>query len=146
MRATWPVAHVNKPGRGQDGCLTRPVSDAFLEEIGRWPISHYADVRRYTIALLIVDGLIFEVWREGERKGGNSPLQWWWEQPMHLDERRALVDSNGNLAVNQSYAEVAPSVIGWGPERPGGGQPSEWIVGGALQAFFSPQFSLKARA
>ena len=54
-----------------------------------YPIAHYVEVRRQTIAQFIVNQPIFEYCMEGGRKHGSRTRQFWWEQPMDLDAARA---------------------------------------------------------
>ena len=94
IRSAYRMARVNKPRRNaQTGVWTYPSSDDVLEEVGLFSISHYVQVRRQTIANYIVDRPILTFCREGERLGGSSPRQFWWEQPVGWDLARASLEA-----------------------------------------------------
>jgi hypothetical protein len=54
-------------------------------------IAHYIGVRRNTILEYVVNRPIYEACKTGERKRGSAPRQWWWEQPMNLNDEDAGV-------------------------------------------------------
>jgi len=89
LRAAWRMAHVHKPVSNPDRSWTYPATEDVMEETGLRLIAHYVDVRRQTIARFIVNRPIFDCIREGGRRRGTSPCQWWWEQSMDLDAASA---------------------------------------------------------
>ena len=54
-------------------------------------IAHYIGVRRNTILEYVVNRPIYEKCRAGVRGRGSAPRQWWWEQPMNLNDDDAGV-------------------------------------------------------
>ena len=76
----------HKPRKGPDGLWVYPSREDALAECGLKPIDAYIRARRDTIARYVVDRPIFEACREGERKRGTSPRQYWWEQTMEFPE------------------------------------------------------------
>ena len=73
-RAAYRMVRKNKPKRNPDGSWWYPATPAL-----------YVEVRRQTISKFIVNRPIFDCSREGEKRRGTSPRQWWWEQSMDLD-------------------------------------------------------------
>ena len=57
-----------------------------LIEAGLRTIEEYIKVRRNTIASYIVNRPILKECEEGKRRRGTVTRQWWWEQPMGLDD------------------------------------------------------------
>jgi len=102
MRAAWRMARINKPRRNLDGSWTYPSSELTLEEVALHPIAYYVEVRRQTIAKFIVNRPIFEYCREGKRKRGSSPRQFWWEQAMDLEAARAEAQASVDVAADDS--------------------------------------------
>ena len=88
-RAAYRMVRKNKPKRNPDGSWWYPATPALLEEAGLHSVAHYIEVRRQTISKFIVNRPIFDCSREGERRRGTSPRQWWWEQSMDLDAASA---------------------------------------------------------
>ncbi len=86
MEAAWRMARKNKPRREQDGVWVYPVSELVLEECGLHTMAAYVKVRRNTVVQAIAGRPVFNACRESRRRPGTSPRQWWWEQPMDLEE------------------------------------------------------------
>jgi hypothetical protein len=75
-----------RPRKLLDGTWAYPNSAAVLDEVGLKPIAHYISVQRQHIANYIVNKPIFQTCVEGVRRRGSSVCQFWWEQPMDLEE------------------------------------------------------------
>ena len=88
--ASWSSAilwHVPHPDLESDGEWLYPATDDVFEEVGLHTIEeHYISVRRETVTTFIRDRPIYTFCMEAERHQGSSPRQFWWEQPMNLDE------------------------------------------------------------
>ncbi len=54
-------------------------------------IAHYIGVRRNTILEYVVNRPIYKACRAGVWRRGSAPQQWWWEQPMNLNNDNAGV-------------------------------------------------------
>ena len=89
IRAGYRMAVENKPRRGLHHVWVYPRSKDVLNECGMQSIAHYIGVRRDTILTYVVNRPIYQRCREGVRKRGSAPRQWWWEQPMNLDDIEA---------------------------------------------------------
>ena len=89
IRAVYRMAVVNKPWRELNHTWVYPRTKDVLNECGMDTISHYVGVRRDTILAYVVDRPIYQRCKEGVQKRGLEPQQWWWEQPMHLDDNGA---------------------------------------------------------
>jgi hypothetical protein len=89
IRAAYRMAEKHKPKKGQNHSWVHPRPSNVLQEWGMATISHYINVKWATIFQYVVDRLIYEACREGERRRGSSPRQWWWEQKMSLDNEDA---------------------------------------------------------
>ena len=57
-----------------------------LEECGLHTMLAYIKVRRNTVVQSIAGRPVFNFCRDSRRRPGTSPRQWWWEQPMDLEE------------------------------------------------------------
>ena len=90
IRVGYRMAVVNKPRRGLHHTWVYPRSKDVLNECGMQTISHFIGVRRDTILAYVVNRPIYQKCREGERKRGSAPRQWWWEQPMQLYNNEAV--------------------------------------------------------
>ena len=80
------MARENIPERGPDGKWKYPPTADVLEEVGLRTVEEYIQVRRRTIAAYVVDRPILEACRGGTRKRGSARHQYWWEQPLELDD------------------------------------------------------------
>ncbi len=89
IHAAYRMAEKHKPKKGPHHKWVYPRSSNALQECGIATILHYINVRRATIYQCVVDWPISEACREGERRRGLTPLQWWWEQKMSLDNADA---------------------------------------------------------
>ncbi len=63
-----------------------PASELILEECGLHTMSNYIKVCRNAVVQLIAGRPVFNFYRDSRRLPGTSPRQWWWEQPMDLEE------------------------------------------------------------
>jgi hypothetical protein len=90
IRTAYRMAVLNKPRRGLHHTWVYPRSKDVLNECGMQTISHFIGVRRDTILAYVVNRPIYQKCREGERKRGSAPRQWWWEQPMQLYNNEAV--------------------------------------------------------
>ncbi len=88
IRAAWCMAG-KRPWKLLDGTWAYLNSAAVLDEVGLKPIAHYIGVRKQHIANYIVNKPIFQTCVEGVRRCGSSVRQFWWAQPMDLEEARA---------------------------------------------------------
>ncbi len=91
IRAAYRMARINKPKRGSNNTWTYPRSKDVLEECGLETIDTYIKKRRDTIAQYVATQPIFSQCLDGEQRRGSMPRQWWWEQPMSLDDDDADV-------------------------------------------------------
>ncbi len=66
----------------------RGNGNALYKEVGVFPITHYIEVRRQSVAAYIVNRPIFKQCVEGRRGRGSSSHLYWWEQPIDLDLAR----------------------------------------------------------
>jgi hypothetical protein len=87
IRATWRMAG-KRPRKLLDGTWAYPNSAAVLDKVGLKPIAHYIGVQRQHIANYIFNKPIFQSCVEGVRRHGSSVRQFWWAQPMDLEEAR----------------------------------------------------------
>ena len=85
------MAEEYKPRRGSDLAWKYLRSKDVLNECGMGTIAHYIGVLRNTILEYVVNRPIYEACREGVRRRGMAPRQWWWEQPMNLNDDDAGV-------------------------------------------------------
>jgi hypothetical protein len=85
------MERINKPKRGSNNTWTYPRSKDVLEECGLETIDTYIKKRRDTIAQYVATQPIFTQCLDGEQRRGSMPRQWWWEQPMSLDDDDADV-------------------------------------------------------
>ena len=100
IRAAYRMVSTNKPQRMPGGEWRYPASAAVLKEAGLFSVTHYVEVRRQTIAKYIVNRPIFDFCREGKRRRGTSPRQYWWEQTMDFDVARTEGAPSGIVAAN----------------------------------------------
>ncbi len=91
IRAAYRMAVTHKPRRGPGQAWIYPRSTDVLNECGMGTIAHYIGIRRNTILKYLVNCPIYEACKAGERKRGSAPRQWWWEQPMNLNDEDAGV-------------------------------------------------------
>jgi hypothetical protein len=84
-RAAWQMAGM-RPLHNGEGNWTYPSNTRALKKVGLCTIEHYIGVRWQTISNYIVNQPIFEHCQNGVRKRSSSPLMFWWDQSMHLDE------------------------------------------------------------
>ena len=86
IRAAYRMVIVNKPKRGSNNTWTYPRTKDVLEECGLETIDTYIQKRRDTIAQYIATRPIYIDCTGGEQRRGSMPRQWWWEQPMNIDD------------------------------------------------------------
>ena len=86
IRAAYRMAIINKPKRGSNNTWTYPRTKDVLEECGLETIDTYIQKRRDTIAQYIATRPIYIDCTGGEQRRGSMPRQWWWEQPMNIDD------------------------------------------------------------
>jgi hypothetical protein len=84
------MVQVHQPKRVAGNRWEYPKTSDVLEECGMATMQHYIQKRKATIAIYTTDWLILEACRQGERKCGSHPRQWWWEQVMCLDINDAI--------------------------------------------------------
>ena len=80
------MARENTPQRGPDGKWSYPPTADVLAEVGLHTVEEYIVKRRQTIADYIVGRPILEACRGGTQKRGSARHQYWWEQPLALDD------------------------------------------------------------
>jgi hypothetical protein len=85
IRAAYRMAKEHKPKRGPGNVWIYPKSEDVLRECGLKTMEEYVQIRRQTIAVYVATRPILAECRQGERKRGAVPHQWWWELPMDLD-------------------------------------------------------------
>ncbi len=88
IRAAYRTAETQAK-EGTKSQVGIPAVLRHLKECGMATISHYINIRRATIFQYVVDRPIYKACREGERRRGLPPRQWWWEQKMSLDNKDA---------------------------------------------------------
>ena len=101
--AACRMARVNRPRRVQrDGTCqwSYPSKDDVYEEVGLFPIRHYIEVRRQTVAAYIVNRPIFDRCVDAERPRGSSYHLFWWEQPVDLNLARGGEQSSPGVAAD----------------------------------------------
>ena len=86
IHAAYRMAKKHVPRRGPHQQWVYPPSDKVLEECGMHTIEHYIDVRRETIAKYVVGRSIFAECQGADRRRGQVPRRWWWEQRMCSDD------------------------------------------------------------
>jgi hypothetical protein len=74
------------PTRDTEGRWSYPRTEEVLKKAGLFTIDHYVTVRRTTILKFIADRPIYELCRRAERQRGTGAHQYWWEQPMALED------------------------------------------------------------
>ncbi len=87
IRAAYRMAKKHKSKKGPHHRGVYPHSSDVLQECGMATILHYINVRRATIFQYVADRPIYKACREGERRKGLPPQQWWWEQKISLDNK-----------------------------------------------------------
>ncbi len=90
VRAAYCMVQVHRPKWVARNQWEYPKTSDVLEECGMATMQHYIQKRRATIAICIEDWPILEAYRQGERKHGLHPRQWWWERAMCLDINNAI--------------------------------------------------------
>ena len=85
------MAVEHKPRRGPNLEWVYPRSQDVLNECGIGTIAHYIVVHQNTILQYMVNRPIYEKCRAGVQGRGLAPRQWWWEQPMNLNNDDAGV-------------------------------------------------------
>ena len=86
VRAAYRMSREHRPERTPNGRWQYPRTEAVLEEVGLKTVEEYVKVRRATIAQYVATRPVLDECRAGTRQRGSSPQQWWWEQPMGLEE------------------------------------------------------------
>ena len=104
--AACRMARVNRPRKDRDGTWTYPSKDALYDEVGLFPIAHYIEVRRQSVAAYIVNRPIFKQCVEGRRGRGSSSHLYWWEQPIDLDLARGGEESSPVVAGDDFSREI----------------------------------------
>ena len=100
------MARVNRPRKDRDGTWTYPSKDALYDEVGLFPIAHYIEVRRQSVAAYIVNRPIFKQCVEGRRGRGSSSHLYWWEQHIDLDLARGGEESSPVVAGDDFSREI----------------------------------------
>ena len=67
------------------GTWKYPKTNTVLAAAGLHTIEHYVQVCRARIMRWVIDRRILKLCRSAERRRGNTPRFYWWEQPMDLD-------------------------------------------------------------
>jgi hypothetical protein len=75
----------HRPRWGANHAWTYPRLADVLEECGMRTIAEYICKQRNTIAVYVATRPILKACREGERRRGLMPRQWWWEQRMSFE-------------------------------------------------------------
>ena len=91
IRAAYRMAVEHKPRRIPNLAWVYPRWRFVLNECGMDTIDHYIGVLRNTIMQYVVNRPIYKACRAGVQGRGLAPRQWWWEQPMNLNEDDAGV-------------------------------------------------------
>jgi hypothetical protein len=78
MSSLWPEKKPN-------GSWSYPCLKDVLDAAGLHTIAHYMDVRRQTVANIIVNQPIWELCAGAVRRRGLPIQPFWWDQPMDLD-------------------------------------------------------------
>jgi hypothetical protein len=78
VQAAYRMAQVHWPRQVAGNQWVYPKTSDVLEKCGMAVMQHYIQKRRATIAIYIADHPILEACRQGERKRGLHPRQWWW--------------------------------------------------------------------
>ena len=88
VRCAWRMAKVHVPRQDPEDNTKwiYPDTKEVLKEVGLHSIEHYIKVRRDTVAAYVRDRPTYTLCMEAERRRGSSNRQFWWEQPMNLDE------------------------------------------------------------
>ena len=76
----------HRPRQDEAGEWRYPKREDALKECGLKDILEYIEDRRATVARFVADRPIFEACRGGERLRGSTPRQYWWEQPLGLED------------------------------------------------------------
>jgi hypothetical protein len=79
------MAKVNKPKLCPGNVWEYPRSVDVLKECGMKTMEEYIRICRQTITTYVATRPILAKCRQGERRRGGVPHQWWWELPMDLD-------------------------------------------------------------
>ncbi len=90
VQAAYRMAQVHRPKRVAGNQWEYPKTSDLLEECGMATMQHYIQKCRATIVIYIADWPILEACRQGGRKHGSHPRQWWWERAMCLDINNAI--------------------------------------------------------
>ena len=87
VRCAWRMNREHVPRKGHHGVWRYPSTEASLKEAVLKPVEAYIKLRRDTVAMWVVNRPLYEACEAGERKRGTSARrQWWWEQPMGLEQ------------------------------------------------------------
>ena len=86
VRAAYKMARKHKPRKGLFGKWQYPSTKDVLAECGLHSVEEYIRSRRSTIATYVVNRPLYLECKEGERRRGSMPRQWWWEQELGLDD------------------------------------------------------------
>ncbi len=86
VRAAYKMARKYKPRKGLFGKWKYPSMKDVLEKYGLHSVEEYIQNCRTTIAMYVVNRPLYLECKEGERRRGSMPRQWWWEQELGLDE------------------------------------------------------------
>ena len=86
IRAAWRMNRIHRPREDEAGVWRYPKREDALKECGLKDVLEYIEARRATVARFVVDRPVFEACRGGERLRGSTPRQYWWEQPLGLED------------------------------------------------------------
>ena len=84
------MAIEHRPRRTAEGGWEYPRTEDVLRECGLRPIAKYIETRRTHIAAWVVGRPLYHMCEGGERRRGSSRHQYWWEQPLDLEEEEGV--------------------------------------------------------
>ena len=86
LRAAWRMCREHRPQLDEEGKWRYPSRGDVLAEAGLKDIEEYITARCATVARFIAGRPVFESCVSGERRRGTMPRQYWWEQPLGLED------------------------------------------------------------
>jgi hypothetical protein len=121
IRAAWRMSGL-QPEKKPNGSWSYPCSKDVLETAGLHTIAHYMDVRRQTVAHVIMNRPIWELCAGAVtvRRRGSPIRPFWWDQPMDLDlaKRRGACSSlRRALHALQSSSKTKRTEVWYGAEQ-----------------------------
>ena len=85
VRAAYKMAQKHKPCKGLFGKWKYPSMKDVLKKCGLHLVEEYIQTHRTTMAMYVVDRPLYLECKEGGRRRGSMPCQWWWEQELSLE-------------------------------------------------------------